>query len=288
MPREMAISQAYFLRDQARKTSTGEARGLKETRRNAFAQAAEAFYSCAEEAHKHKTIYYHNAGECFEAALENVRAAQAYVQAQEYEVGAKLYRKLGMFDEAVAVVKGYEVHMRTDVVDNIKDVARLYYFREQALEWVLIFYIFLPSSRVFNRKAHALFDTFEEELEYLEFRDLDIARATLLCSLGRTAEAAELHLSEGRTLDAICLFLQDCQNERSMRSASKYILQELWRNLSFGVSNRNDTVMRLLDLSSTLDMSLLDSNDRDEVSQTQLFSLVFTEALFTRFTCFWQ
>jgi tetratricopeptide (TPR) repeat protein len=134
LPREMAISHAYFLRDQARKASTGDSRGLKEIRRNAFAQAAEAFFSCAEEAHKNKTIYYHNAGECFEIALDNVQAAQAYVQAQEYEVAAKLYRKLGMFDEAVTVIKENEAHMRADVVNNIKDVARLYYFREQALE----------------------------------------------------------------------------------------------------------------------------------------------------------
>ncbi len=64
-----------------------------------------------------------------------------------------------------------------------------------------------------NRKAHQLFDSLEEELEYLEERDLDIALADLLESMGRLSEAAELHYSEGRREEAIELFLRETENK---------------------------------------------------------------------------
>lgn len=47
------------------------------------------------------------------------------------------------------------------------------------------------------RKANCLFATLEEELEFLDDCGMDIAQATLLESLGRVAEAAEIHALEG-------------------------------------------------------------------------------------------
>jgi hypothetical protein len=48
-----------------------------------------------------------------------------------------------------------------------------------------------------RRKATPLFDTIDEQLEYMEDADLDVERATLLESLGRFSEAADVHFSEG-------------------------------------------------------------------------------------------
>jgi hypothetical protein len=50
------------------------------------------------------------------------------------------------------------------------------------------------------RKATPLFDDIEEQLDYMEETDLDVAKATLLESLGRFAEAAEIHFAEGLLL----------------------------------------------------------------------------------------
>lgn len=144
MAREMAISNAYLLRAQARKIPTGDSRRTKGLRQGAFITAADAFLSCAEEATKNRTTYFRRAGECFEEAMEGFRAANAYVNAHEYDIAAKLFRKLGLFDEAVEVIKTNEEDMRADVVESIKDVARLYYFRESRLEYERLFITTLP------------------------------------------------------------------------------------------------------------------------------------------------
>ncbi|KAF5377280.1 hypothetical protein D9615_006447 [Tricholomella constricta] len=245
---EMAISNAYYLRDQARKAPSGDLRRIKDLRHSAFMTAAESFVALARDAVKNRLIYLRTAAECFEAGAENLRAANTYVDAREYNTAAKLFRKLGLFDEAVAVVKANEEHMQSDVVESIKDVARLYYFREDKLQ-----------------KARELFSTDEEELEYLEDLDLDIARAEVLASLGRLVEAAELHLSEGRTLDAIPLFLKD-NSSSSIRRASQCILQEFWLNLFFGISPiKSPAVLQLLDWSSSFQKDLLHSSDYNEI-----------------------
>ncbi|GLB36677.1 putative uvrD-like helicase C-terminal domain [Lyophyllum shimeji] len=250
MPREMAIANAYSLRDQARKTPQGDSRRVRDQRQTAFVTAAEAFLGCAEAATKNRLVYFRIAAKCFESGAEELRAANTYLRAHEYDTAAKLFRKLGLFDEAVAVIKTNEKHMQSDVVESIKDVARLYYFREKEL-----------------KKARELFSSDEDELEYLEDLDLDIARAEVLTSLERLGEAAELHLLEGRTLDAIPLFLKDNCNISSMRQASRCILQELWRNLPFGVvPAQTQAITQLLGWAALLNMESLEAKDRDEIA----------------------
>lgn len=64
------------------------------------------------------------------------------------------------------------------------------------------------------REATGLFDSLDEELEYLEELDMDVTKASLLESIGRKREAAEVHLSEGRIMDAAKLFFDDdCEVE---------------------------------------------------------------------------
>lgn len=277
MHREVAVTEAYYLREQARATPTG--RDRVRSRDSLFFSAAEAFLGCAKVAKKERRVYYRNAADCFECGGKLLEAANAFLEGEEFNLAAKLYRKLGMFDEAVQVVKMHEDMMNVDVVDGIIDVARLFYFREHKLQCVvlhtysLLFFI-IPS---FFRKANALFVSYEEELEYLEDRYLDVARATLLESLGRTAEAAEIHLAEGRTLKAISLFLQDKENAYRGKEC---ILQGLWENLSFGVTpeiaSSNPDLPQLLKLAAQLDTALLDSSARDEVCPRRIMPSAIT------------
>jgi hypothetical protein len=122
---------------------------------------------------------------------------------------------------------------------------------------------------MFFSKAADLFASHEEELEFLEDHDLDIARAEVLESLGRQAEAAELYLAEGRILDAIQLFLTDSTDQASLRRGRECILEGLWQNLSFGTSANsvpdNDSFRRLLVMAEQLSSSQLDSTHANEV-----------------------
>jgi hypothetical protein len=117
-------------------------------------------------------------------------------------------------------------------------------------------------------QAKDLFTSDGEALAFTEDYDLDIARVTLLESMRRIGEAAELHLAEGRPLEAIDLLLKDTGNPKSLIRAYECILQGLWRHLSFGVQasvQRNETVIRLLQLASQLDIKQLNQSALDEV-----------------------
>jgi hypothetical protein len=102
------------------------------------------------------------------------------------------------------------------------------------------------------RKASQLFDSVEEQLQYLEDFDLDVSRATLYEKIGDYPSAAGIHLAEGRTFDAIRLFLKDSSNPTSILRGKDCILHGLWENLSFAtkLTERHDEVRKLLTLAS--------------------------------------
>ena len=103
-------------------------------------------------------------------------------------------------------------------------------------------------------KATQLFNSADEELEYLEYLDLDVSRAPVLEKLHKYEEAAEIHLLEGRTLEAIRLLLMDVNNQAAIRRGIACILQSLWEVLSFGMKkfNKPEEVARLLALASKI------------------------------------
>ena len=116
-----------------------------------------------------------------------------------------------------------------------------------------------------HSKARELFSTDEEELEYLEDLDLGVARAEALRSLGRPAEAAALHLAEGRIQEAISLYLQDSQSEDSTHQASLCILRGLWDSVSYGTVPDENRISRFIDWSNRLNVDLINSKELDEV-----------------------
>jgi tetratricopeptide (TPR) repeat protein len=127
LPREMAVANAYHLREQARSTRSKVQQG----RSSAFIRAAEAFSECALAAVKQKQIFLRNAGDCFEQGANYTKAAHAYLEAEEFSRAAVLYCRAGMFDEAVQVVKAHRDQMDPLVVDEVIHVSRLYYFKEE-------------------------------------------------------------------------------------------------------------------------------------------------------------
>lgn len=120
-----------------------------------------------------------------------------------------------------------------------------------------------------SRKAGGLFDSDEEQLEYLEDYDLDVSRAAVLKELGRYKEAGEIHLAEGRTFEAIQLFLMDDDDQYAVRRGHACILQGLWRHLSFAVKAKDggEDAIRLLELASNVKLTSTDPVVNDEVSQ---------------------
>ncbi|KAM5542264.1 hypothetical protein V8D89_004137 [Ganoderma adspersum] len=250
--REKAVSHAYYLREVARTTPV--TRRDTSTQAVAFITAAEAFIASAQAAVTEKKAYYRIAAHCYVDSGEDYKAAEAYSLAMEYTLAAQHYRKAGKFEDAVDVIKQHRGRMQADVVESIVDVSRLYFLRDKQI-----------------KKAMELFDDDEEALEYMDDFGLDMARAQFLEGVGRFAEAADVHISEGNTLEAIRVLSLDTGNEASLKRALTCLLDGLWQNLSCGVPVNEEslkpsgTIGKLLGLTNGL--TLTDASDevlRDE------------------------
>jgi hypothetical protein len=92
----------------------------------------------------------------------------------------------------------------------------------------------------------------------------------------KKTDAAEVHLSEGRVLEAIDLFLEDNENSQdSIQKAANCVLQGLRKALSFGGSMAGLEVTELLKRSDLLDPSMLSQDVCDEVRSVSFILPVF-------------
>ncbi|KAF8439470.1 hypothetical protein L210DRAFT_3480852 [Boletus edulis BED1] len=251
LPRMVAICEAHHLRELAR-AKVGVA--PPKAQQDAFLTAADAFVASAEDAPpgNAKLQYYRNAAECYVRAGDDRKAADAYLDAKEYDLAARRYRKVGLFDKTLEILHKHSQKMESS--EGLYTVCRLFY-----------------CSKDVDRPRLPLFPSFEEELGFLEDYDLDSARrATLLENHGRYMEAAELHLSENRPLDAIGDLLRDKGSHDAIQQAAKIILDGLWRRCSFGIPSQEVAadldVVKLLKLANELPVEFVDPLDHDEIS----------------------
>ncbi|KAJ6573822.1 hypothetical protein DFH09DRAFT_1361892 [Mycena vulgaris] len=250
MHHEAGIARAYHLREKASGMPNNLRRDVM-ARKAAFLNVGSAFVECAgNDAGDAAKAYFRTAGECFEQAGDVIRAIDAYSEAKIFSRVAELHRTLGKFDEAVAIIRKYPQEIPPDIAERIMGVSRLFYFKKGQIQ----------------EAVQQLFEDPEEALEYLEDRGLNVERATLLESLQKFSDAAEIHLNEGRTSKAIALFIQD----RNIARATECILQGLWEKFSFAVVPAQDTsVKHLLELAAQVDVSCISQSNRDEISMFQ-------------------
>ena len=131
--RMVAVSNAYVLQDIAQKMPNHLA--TTRTRPAAFESAAQAFLACARDAHESGSGMYKNyhqlAAKCLEEAGNIIKAAENYRTAENFTKAALLFRKSGKFDEAYDIITNHSDKVTPEVLENVKDVTRLYYLREK-------------------------------------------------------------------------------------------------------------------------------------------------------------
>ncbi|KAK0506463.1 hypothetical protein EDD18DRAFT_32642 [Armillaria luteobubalina] len=254
-----SIADAYDLRAKARNVIGTSTQKVVE-RRSCFTEAANSFFECAKVTKasaqsKDSTTYLRISGECFEQADKKYQAAKIFYHIRDYTHAAELYKDIGelkSLDEAVAIVKSHKDKMVLKVVQDVIKLARLAYFSNGQIT-----------------KGHKLFDSVEEEVKYLKEKDFDDALAHLLESVGRVCEAAELHCSRGRRLQAIALFLHEADNKTALHRAQECIMEEFWCRLSFGLHPdivRSNPVKRLMRFASRLDATSMENTKAAELS----------------------
>ncbi|KAF9242380.1 hypothetical protein BU15DRAFT_43965 [Melanogaster broomeanus] len=254
LPRMVAICKAFHLREIA--NSKVDIAPRKD-QQQAFLVAADAFMTSGNDAPAgtDKLQYYRNAAKCYVQAGDDRKAAIAYLAAQEYDLAARQYRKAGLFDETLGIIHKYSQSIPSESTEELYMVCRLFYYSKS------------------NKPPLPLFSSFESELEFLEDYDLDFARASLFESHGRYLEAAELHLTENRPLDAISDFLKVKESRDAITRATDILLEGLWRRCSFGIPSKevagDQDVIQFLALARELPMDLLDPFARDEIRMFQ-------------------
>ncbi|KAJ2926878.1 hypothetical protein H1R20_g10207, partial [Candolleomyces eurysporus] len=245
LSREAKTAYIHHLRDIARSIQpiNKEATSAK---RDAFRHAAESFLEGARDAKgKEQLVLYHNAADCFENAgscdgntEDYSKAIRAYEAASEYTPTVRLYMKIEKLDEAVDVIRKHRHDVDQELAKNVWDVARLFYFKNKELE-----------------KAKTLFESVDEELEYLK-KDilLNDCYAAVLAEHGKYQEAANIHLREGRITKAIKVLIDDKENEESKRQAYDCILQGLWESTPFSqkIKDTDDAAPKFLQFASKL------------------------------------
>ncbi|TFK38653.1 hypothetical protein BDQ12DRAFT_630422 [Crucibulum laeve] len=242
-----AVANAYEQREIARKMGAGMSERSDALRHAAFSTAADCFMACSQQNTANRGDYLRIAAKCFEDGNQGQKAAELYLDMGEFKAAATVFAKLGLFEKAIRIIRRHKDIIPTTDADAIINRARITYFNRQQV-----------------RQALDLFDTLEEALAFSEERDLDIARTAILISLGRYFDAAEVHLSEGRTKDAIQVFLKDNSSMAVLR-AGECIVDGLWKVLSLGVVVKQTAVKWLLKTVDSIDRARLTQRQLDEI-----------------------
>ena len=138
LSQERQAAWAYHLREVAR-SSPANARSKEHSQSFAFGRAAEGFEISARGAEEpdDRRTYYRIAAECYVRTGDSGKAGAAYRHAEEYTLSAQHFRKAGMFDHAIDVIKSHESGVRPDVAQSIIEVSKLYYIKEHELAQAL-------------------------------------------------------------------------------------------------------------------------------------------------------
>ena len=125
-PRLVAICGAFHLREVAR-AKVGVA--PPKVQEDAFLTAASAFMVSANDAPpgKDKLQYYRNAADCYVRAGDDRKAAEAFLDAQEYDLAARRFRKAGLFDKTLEVLHEHSQKISSESSEELYTVCRLFY-----------------------------------------------------------------------------------------------------------------------------------------------------------------
>ncbi|KAI0089819.1 hypothetical protein BDY19DRAFT_1047690 [Irpex rosettiformis] len=216
---ERDIARAYQLREMAQCTPRSDDT-VPNSREQAFLTAAEAFYLCAgvSPSRTGRLAHYRIAAECYLEALELKKSAEAYILAEEYTKAAQVFRQGGFFEQAIDTIDRYGEHIPLADAEKIRDVAKIHYSKKQDLD-----------------QAMKLFSGVAEALEFMDDFGFTLTKIALLEREGRLREAAEIHLAERRTLDAIRLLMHDLSSKESRACLEDSLLKGIRQQLSFGI-----------------------------------------------------
>ena len=99
---------------------------------------------------------------------------------------------------------------------------------------------------------------------------MDATRIDVLETHGRYVEAADIHVLNGRLIEAIQCCLKNQEDEKTFRHAVNIILDTLWKKCSFAVSaqkalKKGTTAAHVLEFALNLSQDCLGVSEKDQV-----------------------
>jgi hypothetical protein len=123
--REVKVCEAYLLRETAR---SGVGMVLLDVQQKAFTSAAEAFADCGAAATgNERRQYYRTSADCYVRGGQVLKAADTYLKAEEFELAAKVYRRVGAFDRTLQVLTDHCSMIPEKIAADLWMVCRLHY-----------------------------------------------------------------------------------------------------------------------------------------------------------------
>ncbi|CAE7089127.1 unnamed protein product [Rhizoctonia solani] len=227
---ERDIAGAYQARKEARLLLAKSAD--RQIRRAAFKGAAKDFLGCAILSKgKQQISCYLRAAECYIQAEEWKLAAESYLSAEQFDLSARNFRRAGCFDEAVEIVKKYRDRLKSkDLVDEILGIAKLEFLRKAKYQ-----------------KASELFKDVDEQLEYMEDFGFDAARIHVLELHKRFADAASVAFQGRNILEGVRLLLLSNEDNHKLQAVT-HAIHGLWTLIPYHaqVTPENDNSVREL------------------------------------------
>ncbi|THH29326.1 hypothetical protein EUX98_g4867 [Antrodiella citrinella] len=173
---QKAQAIAFHLRQTAElKPHPAAGRGTaKSSRSLAFLSAAEAFSACAVAGSAFPSTsrsYHRNAAECYANSGDDARAGDEFQSASEYTMAAQYYRRAGLFDKAIHILRVHRDAIPPDIADGIKEVAKMHYVSKHELK---------KAMTLFESEDKAIY--FMEEMGRIQLRASELNNALLTIS----------------------------------------------------------------------------------------------------------
>ncbi|KIO30552.1 hypothetical protein M407DRAFT_20440 [Tulasnella calospora MUT 4182] len=241
------VAQAYKARQEAMRAAERDPSQLSE-----FLGVAQEFDHLAQEGQSTEDqeslrLLFANAGECYALLPDHVPAATAFFKARRFTAAAYHHRMAGCFDEAVEVVRHYDVD--PDVAESIKYAAKFVFTTRRDI----------PSLH----KAWKLCDNKDEFLDFLQDHGFDGQRLAFLDSITEHERMAQVLWDDGNYVKAVIRFRQS-DTPSSPRKATLCLLEGIRANVPLATSygNQSDVLSELFTLSRSASLS---QSERAEV-----------------------
>ncbi|KAI0317343.1 P-loop containing nucleoside triphosphate hydrolase protein [Amylostereum chailletii] len=212
--KEAALAKAY----EARKLADKIPLTREKPRQDAYKAAALALLDAATGISERllRIQAFKHAAECYAKVKLFEPAAKAYGMAEMWTEAALHFFDANLLESALAMVQEHDP-VDKSVREEIVNEARFSYLQQVKLE-----------------EAEKLFESYEEQKEFMVAHKLHVAHAAASEHRGDNFEAAQLYHAEGDTWKAVDLLLKDISDPRSQRLIKNYVWHLPWQNTSLG------------------------------------------------------